>query len=409
MQAVEVDISNPVSGFARTATTDAAGRFVFSNLPPNPYHLAVSAQGFQALDQDVDVRSARADHAGPGAGAGRRDDDGRVVGHAEDLLERDPTAHTDIDQSLMAKLPIETSWRAEPGGHAGVARRRRRLERVLPSDRRSRADAVLDRQPADHRPAEPHLFESDFAGCRAVDGSDHRRRAGRVRRQEQPGRPHRHEVGPRSAEADRQRSRSATGRSGARRSTSTSAPDRTRSATSCRSPACGPIATSIRRSSRRCTTRAQPVVVRPARLRARATLDTLRLNVQVAQSSFDVPNTYDQDAIGQASAPDDRHVQRRAGLHAGAGVEAAAHRERFVRQDRVDVRAQRGSVRRHAGDGIQNRHLTTSEAKWTSRTRGVPQPEVRRIGQPNRAARRTSRTGLPTGPSTRRARTRTGR
>jgi len=24
-----------------------------------------------------------------------------VVGHAEDLLERDPTAHTDIDQSLI--------------------------------------------------------------------------------------------------------------------------------------------------------------------------------------------------------------------------------------------------------------------------------------------------------------------
>ena len=31
-----------------------------------------------------------------------------VVGHAEDLLERDPTAHTDIDQSLIAKLPIES-------------------------------------------------------------------------------------------------------------------------------------------------------------------------------------------------------------------------------------------------------------------------------------------------------------
>ena len=32
-----------------------------------------------------------------------------VVGHAEDLIERSPTAHTDIDQSLIAKLPIETT------------------------------------------------------------------------------------------------------------------------------------------------------------------------------------------------------------------------------------------------------------------------------------------------------------
>src|SRR5947207_2887134 len=57
MQAVEVRITNPVSGFSRTTTTDAAGKYVFSNLPPNPYHLSVEAQGFQRLDEDVDVRS----------------------------------------------------------------------------------------------------------------------------------------------------------------------------------------------------------------------------------------------------------------------------------------------------------------------------------------------------------------
>src|SRR6266480_375191 len=39
MQAVEVKIANPVSGFTRTAATDAAGRYVFNNLPPNPYHV----------------------------------------------------------------------------------------------------------------------------------------------------------------------------------------------------------------------------------------------------------------------------------------------------------------------------------------------------------------------------------
>src|SRR6266705_5299145 len=58
MQAVEVKISNPVSGFTRTAATDAAGRYVFNNLPPTPYHVSVDAQGFQPLERDVDVRSA---------------------------------------------------------------------------------------------------------------------------------------------------------------------------------------------------------------------------------------------------------------------------------------------------------------------------------------------------------------
>ena len=57
MQAVQVRISNPVSGFSRTASTDATGRYVFSNLPPNPYHVTVDAQGFQTLERDVDVRS----------------------------------------------------------------------------------------------------------------------------------------------------------------------------------------------------------------------------------------------------------------------------------------------------------------------------------------------------------------
>ena len=109
MQAVEVKISNPVSGFTRTAATDAAGRYVFNNLPPNPYHVSVEAQGFQPLERDVDVRSAvpiTLDLTLALAGAA---ESVQVVGHAQDLLERSPTAHTDVDQSLIAKLPIETS------------------------------------------------------------------------------------------------------------------------------------------------------------------------------------------------------------------------------------------------------------------------------------------------------------
>src|SRR5256885_1823987 len=109
MQAVQVKIANPVSGFTRTAATDAAGRYVFNNLPPNPYHVSVDAQGFQPLERDVDVRSAvpiTLDLTLALAGAA---ESVQVVGHAQDLLERSPTAHIDIDQSLIAKLPIEPS------------------------------------------------------------------------------------------------------------------------------------------------------------------------------------------------------------------------------------------------------------------------------------------------------------
>jgi len=77
---------------------------VFRNLPQNPYHVAVDAQGFQKLEKDVDVRSGvpiDLDLTLKLEGATTSVD---VVGHAQDLIERDPTAHTDIDQSVIDKL-----------------------------------------------------------------------------------------------------------------------------------------------------------------------------------------------------------------------------------------------------------------------------------------------------------------
>jgi len=58
MQSVTVRIANLVTGFSRSTSTDATGRFVFRNLPPNGYHITVEAQGFNPLEQDVDVRSS---------------------------------------------------------------------------------------------------------------------------------------------------------------------------------------------------------------------------------------------------------------------------------------------------------------------------------------------------------------
>ena len=105
LQAVEIRLGNPVTGFSRTATTDASGRYVFNNLPPNPYHIVVEVQGFEKLERDVEVRTGAPitlDLTLALEGATASVD---VVGHTEDLLERDPTAHTDIDQSLIERLP----------------------------------------------------------------------------------------------------------------------------------------------------------------------------------------------------------------------------------------------------------------------------------------------------------------
>ena len=109
MQAVAVSLKNPVSGFTKTVATDGSGRYVFGNLPPNPYHLSVDAQGFQPIERDVDVRSALPITLDLTLTLASASAAVEVVGHADALLERNPSAHTDIDQSAMEKLPLESS------------------------------------------------------------------------------------------------------------------------------------------------------------------------------------------------------------------------------------------------------------------------------------------------------------
>src|SRR6476620_6213802 len=52
-----VEVHNPVSQFNRSAVTDTKGNFTIPNVPFNPYHMMVSAEGFAAHSQDIDVRS----------------------------------------------------------------------------------------------------------------------------------------------------------------------------------------------------------------------------------------------------------------------------------------------------------------------------------------------------------------
>jgi hypothetical protein len=54
----QVEIRNPVSGYDRSATSDSPGKFAFTNIPFNPYHLTVTAAGFTMYSQDVEPRSS---------------------------------------------------------------------------------------------------------------------------------------------------------------------------------------------------------------------------------------------------------------------------------------------------------------------------------------------------------------
>ncbi len=55
-----VTIANPVSGLSRTITSDSAGRYSFTNLPFNRYHVEVTASGFSPTTGDVQIRTGNA-------------------------------------------------------------------------------------------------------------------------------------------------------------------------------------------------------------------------------------------------------------------------------------------------------------------------------------------------------------
>jgi hypothetical protein len=102
-----VEIHNPVSGFIRSTATDSSGKFAFNNVPFNPYHLSVTAEGFASYAQDIDVRSSvplsvkiSLQIAGSTTTV--------TVESGTDLLETDPSAHTDVDRGLFDKLPLES-------------------------------------------------------------------------------------------------------------------------------------------------------------------------------------------------------------------------------------------------------------------------------------------------------------
>jgi hypothetical protein len=103
-----VEIHNPVSAFDRSETTDNAGNFSFPNVPFNPYHLSISAPGFAPYAQDIDVRSIVPVKVGVTLKVAGSSDT-VTVESGGDLVENDPTFHTDVDKNLADKIPLESA------------------------------------------------------------------------------------------------------------------------------------------------------------------------------------------------------------------------------------------------------------------------------------------------------------
>ncbi len=104
----EVSLTNSATGYSQSAKTDNAGTFRLTNIPHNQYKLQVTAGGFQAFQQTVPVYTQVPIQIKPAlALAGSVET--VTVEASNEALENVPTAHTDVDQNLMQRLPISSA------------------------------------------------------------------------------------------------------------------------------------------------------------------------------------------------------------------------------------------------------------------------------------------------------------
>jgi hypothetical protein len=108
VKGASVRIENPVSQYSGVVQTDAQGGFLFVNVPFSNYHMSVNAAGFQAGEQDIDVRSAVPLQMKVNLTIGKQSTTVEVVGEGRDLIDDSPVTQTNVDRSLFEKLPLES-------------------------------------------------------------------------------------------------------------------------------------------------------------------------------------------------------------------------------------------------------------------------------------------------------------
>ncbi|QMV19599.1 TonB-dependent receptor [Granulicella sp. 5B5] len=102
-----VTLTNPVSGYSRTAVTDGTGTYRFYNLPFDQYSVTATSSNFVASTRQAQVYSpvplALVFHLQVSSVTSTVEVQG-----APGLVEQDPNFHTDVDRSVINRLPIES-------------------------------------------------------------------------------------------------------------------------------------------------------------------------------------------------------------------------------------------------------------------------------------------------------------
>jgi hypothetical protein len=103
-----VTIFNSITGYKRSANTETDGSFRFNDVPPNNYQVSVTATGFAPATQSLTVRTSVPITLKIPLAISSATETVTVTGNAAEVLENVPTTHTDVDQSLITRLPVRS-------------------------------------------------------------------------------------------------------------------------------------------------------------------------------------------------------------------------------------------------------------------------------------------------------------
>jgi len=103
-----VMLQNPVTNYKQKAQSDAAGAYRLTNLPPNQYHLEVSAPGFETYTQDLAIRTSVPMTVPIKLAIAGATTTVQVEAAGSDVLENVSYAHNDVDTSALARLPMSS-------------------------------------------------------------------------------------------------------------------------------------------------------------------------------------------------------------------------------------------------------------------------------------------------------------
>lgn len=103
-----VTLSNVQTGYTKTVTTDSSGSFRFDNIPQNTYTLRVTATGFRSIVSAASVRSTVPMTIPVSLTLATATATVDVSANAT-TVENISTTHTDVDQSQMRRLPLNSS------------------------------------------------------------------------------------------------------------------------------------------------------------------------------------------------------------------------------------------------------------------------------------------------------------